>query len=112
MGYKLLKLSERGKIEMQGLMPDDKVVERLAGYFQNFSDQTRLKILSALSMSELCVNDLSRILNANQTTISHQLKSLKEQNIVDCKRDGKVITYFLNSSAVNELMMFAIKVIS
>lgn len=106
---KLLRVSERSKHNMQQLIPDEDNTSRLAVYFQNFADQTRIKILSALSISELCVNDLSNILQTNQTTISHQLKLLKDQNIVCCKRFGKVLVYSLKSQNVNEMMMYAVK---
>lgn len=106
---KLLRVSERSKHNMQQLIPDEDSTNRLAVYFQNFADQTRIKILSALSISELCVNDLSNIVKTNQTTVSHQLKLLKDQNIVSCKRFGKVLVYSLKSQMVNEMMMYAVK---
>lgn len=105
----LLRISERNKYEVQNLLPSDEYARRLAVYFQNFSDQTRIKILSALSIKNLCVNDLSKILGINQTTISHQLKSLKDQGMVDYSREGKVLIYRIKSSSVNEMMMFALK---
>ena len=104
---KLLRISERNKFEVQELLPEDECTNKLALYFQNFSDQTRIKILSALAIKDLCVNDLSRILNINQTTLSHQLKTLKDQNIVDFQREGKVLIYRLKSATVNEMLLFA-----
>lgn len=106
---RLLMISERNRHEVAELLPDENCANRLALYFQNFSDQTRIRILSALSIRELCVNDLSKVLGQNQTTISHQLKSLKDQGMVDCKRDGKILIYFLKSKAVNEMMLYAVR---
>ena len=106
---KLLKISERNRVEVMGLLPDEDCVNKLALYFQNFADQTRIKILSALSIKDLCVNDLSTILNINQTTISHQLKTLKDQGVVEYKREGKILVYRLKSMIVNEMMMYAVK---
>lgn len=108
---KLLRITERNKYEVESLLPDDSAVNKLALYFQNFADQTRIKILSALSICSLCVNDLAKILNINQTTISHQLKSLKDQNLVGYKREGKVVVYFLTSNTVNEMMQYAVSVL-
>lgn len=105
---KLLLISERNKYEVQDLLPDDDCTNKLANYFQSFCDATRIKILSALSIKDLCVNDLSKILNINQTTISHQLKTLKDQDMVDFRRVGKVLIYRLKSTSVGEMMMFAI----
>ena len=95
--------------EINNYLPSEKRLHNLANFFQNFSDPTRLKIISALSISELCVNDLSQVLDINQTTISHQLKHLKNQNIVESKRDGKIIKYSLQNKFINELMDFAIE---
>ena len=106
---KLLKISERNKFEVQELLPNDSCASKLALYFQNFSDQTRIKILSALAIKDLCVNDLSKILGINQTTISHQLKTLKDQDMVDFRREGKILIYRIKSSSVNEMMMYAVK---
>lgn len=106
---KLLRISERGKFEVQDLLPSDACTNKLALYFQNFSDQTRIKILSALAIKDLCVNDLSKILNINQTTISHQLKTLKDQDMVDYKREGKVLIYRIKSQLVNDMLYYAVQ---
>ena len=106
-----LLLNERNKKEVLNYLPNNDSIEKLAIFFQNFSDGTRLKIISCLAMCDMCVNDLSTILNINQTTISHQLKYLKSQNLVTCKRDGKIILYSLSSSKVNDLMLSAVNVI-
>ncbi len=109
MENKLLLLSERNKYEVRELLPDEEATNKLALYFQNFSDQTRIRILSALSIRQLCVNDLSCVLGQNQTTVSHQLKTLKDQGMVDCKRDGKILIYYVKSQSVNDMMMYALK---
>lgn len=106
-----LLLTERSKKEVLNYLPNNDSIERLAIFFQNFSDGTRLKIISCLAMCDMCVNDLSTILNINQTTISHQLKYLKSQNLVTCKREGKISLYSLSSSKVNDLMLSAVNVI-
>jgi DNA-binding transcriptional ArsR family regulator len=62
-------------------------------------------MLSALAISEMCVTDLSRVLEINQTTISHQLRLLKNLGIVKCERHGKVIFYSLIDDTVNDVML-------
>ncbi len=106
---KLLKISEKSRSEVCQLLPNADCTNKLALYFQNFADQTRIKILSALSIRDLCVNDLSKILNINQTTISHQLKTLKDQDLIEYTREGKILVYRLKSGLVNEMMLYAIK---
>ena len=94
--------------EISNYMPSERKLNEIAIFFQSFSDSTRLKIISALSINDLCVNDLSNILNINQTTISHQLKILKSQYIVQSTRDGKIIKYSLKNKFINELMGYAV----
>ncbi len=105
---KLLKISERNKFEVRGLLPDETAVNRLANYFQNLADSTRLKILSALSIRDLCVNDLSNVLQINQTTISHGLKALKNLDMISFRREGKILVYSIKSQNVNELLSYAV----
>ena len=88
-------------------MPSEKQFEGLADFFQNLSDSTRLKILSSLSLCDLCVNDICSLLSLNQTTVSHQLKILKDQNIVKSKREGKIIIYSLKERAINDVLSYA-----
>ena len=92
-------------------MPNESSISKLALFFQNFSDGTRLKIISCLAMCDMCVNDISTILDVNQTTISHQLKYLKSQNLISCKRNGKIIVYSLTNQKTNELMLSAVNAI-
>ena len=86
-------------------MPEGENLKMLSEFFSAFSDGTRLKILTALSLSEMCVNDISTILNINQTTVSHQLKILKSLKLVDFRREGKLTFYFLSSKSVGEVML-------
>ena len=86
-------------------LPEEKMCQKLADFFSMFSDGTRIKILSALAISEMCVNDISRILKINQTTISHQLKLLKSTGTVKFRRDGKVIYYSIASKLINDCML-------
>ena len=77
----------------------------LVGFFTAFSDFTRLKILSALSISEMCVTDLSVLLAINQTTVSHQLRLLKNLSAVVSRREGKVIYYALKDELVSDVLL-------
>jgi len=86
-------------------IPDGEVLDELVGFFSIFSDYTRLRIVSALSISEMCVSDLSKLLRINQTTVSHQLRILKNLNAVKTKRQGKVIFYSLRSDALGDVLL-------
>lgn len=102
---KLILLSNDKEECINEYMPKDSTLKRLANFFSVFSDATRIKILTALSLSEMCVNDLSVMLKINQTTVSHQLKYLKQNGVVSCERDGKIIYYSLSGEGVNNVML-------
>ena len=104
---KILLKEEKVK-DVKFFMPEEKMCYKLADFFAVFSDRTRIKILSALGVSEMCVNDLSRILNINQTTISHQLKLLKASGAVKFRRDGKIIFYSLASGVINDCLLYGV----
>lgn len=105
---KFIMLSERNKHEILNYMPENNVMLRMACFFQNFSDVTRLKILTCLCMSDMCVNDLANLLNINQTTISHQLQILRSEKLVSYKRNGKLIIYSLQNKSINDMMLSAV----
>ena len=86
-------------------MPEQTVLQQMADYFSVYADPTRLKILSALSMQSMCVNDIAAVLSANQSTISHQLKALKGLGVVKDYRQGKIIFYKISNTSVNEIML-------
>ena len=67
----------------------------LATLFKVFGDETRIKIISQLFEDEKTVTELVNNLNLTQSLISHQLKILKDAKLVDYKKDGKNIYYFL-----------------
>ena len=103
MGEVLLLNDEEQDI-LKNYMPNDSVLKKIANLFNSFSDPTRIKILTALCVSEMCVNDLSVVLNLNQTTVSHQLKLLKDAGVVESTRFGKVMYYKLYSKGVNSII--------
>lgn len=80
----------------------------LAEFFSALSDVTRLKILCALSVSSMCVSDLSALTGINQTTVSHQLRILRGERIVSASRQGKVIFYSLEEKELPKLMNIAV----
>ena len=76
---------------------------RLADTFRMLGQPTRIRIVDALLQHELCVCDLSVLLEMKISTVSHQLARLKQHNIVKGRRDGKMIYYSLDDDHVREL---------
>ena len=101
---KILTLPLKQMENITNYMPDNNTIVRLADFFNIFSDVTRIRIITALSIATMCVNDLSVVLNLNQTTVSHQLKFLRQANVVSTYRKGKLIYYELTSHIINDVL--------
>ena len=85
-------------------LPRSDSLAALADFFDALSDVTRLKIISALTVSPMCVSDISALTSINQTTVSHQLRILRSSRIVESRRQGKVIFYSVTEGAVPYVM--------
>lgn len=105
---KMINLDEKTQKQIYYYMPSEKLLRQLSDFFSTFSDITRIKILSALAVSDLCVNDISNLLKLNQTTVSHQLKILRNNGAVTSKRDGKVIYYSIGNEVINQCLLDAV----
>lgn len=81
-------------------MPDETDIYNLADFFKVLGDSTRAKIISALDISEMCVCDLAVLLNMTKSAISHQLRALRQANLVKQRREGKVVFYSLSDDHV------------
>ena len=100
-----LLLDKRIQSMVTDYVPQGEILDDLVCFFSIFSDYTRLKMISALAISEMCVTDMARLLKLNQTTVSHQLRLLKNLNAVKTKRQGKVVFYSLRSDALNDVLL-------
>ena len=85
-------------------MPMEETLYDLAEFFKVFGDSTRIRILWALSESEMCVCDIANLLNMTQSAISHQLRVLKQAALVKYRRDGKVVYYSLDDEHVKQII--------
>lgn len=85
-------------------LPCEDVLDELVEFFSLFSDKTRLRILCALSVSEMCVTDLSVTIGLNQTTLSHQLRIMRSVGAVSVRREGKIIYYGIKEDLINDVI--------
>lgn len=81
-------------------IPNEEVLYDIADLFKVFGDSTRIKILCALFEHEMCVCDIAEVTNMTQSAISHQLRILKQAELVRFRRDGKTIYYSLKDDHV------------
>ena len=89
-------------------MFSDGKYEDIAALFKHFSDPTRVRILHALEVKELCVCDLAALLNLTKSAVSHQLKALRLSKLVRARRDGQVVFYSLDDDHVAQILNVAL----
>ena len=77
---------------------------QLSDFYKLLGDPTRLRILSALAASELCVCDLAETMQMNQSAISHQLRVLRAGKLVAYRREGKMAIYRLDDEHVASII--------
>ncbi len=93
-------------------MPGEGRFNELSEFFKILGDQTRLKILYALTISEMCVMDIAAALNMERTAISHQLRTLKSARLVRARRDGKSIYYSFDDEHVSGIFELSLEHLS
>lgn len=85
-------------------LPEEEVLYDLGDFFKILGDSTRIKILSALFQSEMCVCDIAALLGMTQSAISHQLRVLKQGRLVKHRKDGKVVYYSLDDDHIKHIV--------
>ena len=85
-------------------MPEETELYDLAELFKVFGDSTRIRILFVLFEAEVCVCDLAEALHMTQSAISHQLRILKQNKLVNSRREGKSIFYSLADAHVSTMI--------
>jgi len=90
-------------------MPDERLLSDTAEIFSLLGDLTRVKILQALAITELCVCDLAALLEMTSSAISHQLRLLRARGIVRFRKEGKVVYYRLDDEHVQTLVDVSLK---
>ena len=79
----------------------------IAEFFKVFADSTRIKILSALFENELCVCDIAACLNMTKSAVSHQLRILRQADLVRNRKEGKIVYYRLSDDHVRKIFEMA-----
>ncbi len=84
-------------------IPTEETLYDLAELFKVFGDSTRVRIISALFVSEMCVCDIAKLLGMNQSAISHQLRILKQARLVKNNKVGKTVFYSLDDEHIKNI---------
>jgi ArsR family transcriptional regulator len=83
---------------------DGLTATHMAQIFQALSDPTRVRLISSLLSTELCVCDIAAILGMTQSAVSHQLRVLRDQRLVKARKEGRVVYYTLDDEHIKDLM--------
>ncbi len=94
---------------MMASLPAEEVLTDVAELLKLFGDPTRIRILHALLGQELCVGDIAQQLDMTVSSISHQLRVLKQGRLVKSRREGKTIFYSLADAHVKTIFYHALE---
>jgi DNA-binding transcriptional ArsR family regulator len=78
----------------------DKSAVALADTFKVLGDTTRVRILDALSRTELCVHDIAHHVGLTESAVSHQLRLLRDTRLVRARRKGRQVFYALDDDHI------------
>lgn len=90
---------------VQDQLPDNNRLDDMAQLFSMLADPTRLKIVIALKIAELCVHEISETINLSVSAVSHQSRLLKTAKLVRSRRAGKMIYYALDDEHISQLLL-------
>jgi DNA-binding transcriptional ArsR family regulator len=105
----VLCINERKVASARQAMKPDETFFKLSAIFKVLGDPTRTKIISALLQEELCVCDLSTLIGLSQSAISHQLRVLRNMNLVKYRKDGRIAYYSLDDDHINSILTAGLK---
>jgi len=101
---------DRARVEVvRSTMPRPEVLESLAEIFKVLGDGSRLRIVSALAVRELCVCDVANLLGTSISAVSHQLRILRNLKLVKHRKAGKMVYYSLDDGCVEKLLHEGLK---
>ena len=90
--------------KVRSTLPDDDTMLDVSELFKALGDSTRCRILFVLLVSEMCVCDLSLLLGMSVSAVSHQLRILRQAQLVRYRREGKTVFYALADEHVRTLL--------
>ena len=88
---------------------DAEKIDKLTQLFKAIAEPGRVKIIQALKHDEMCVCDLAAFLEVSESAVSHQLRMLRQLQLVTNRREGAVLYYRVNKTIANQLLDFGLK---
>ncbi len=90
-------------------MKSDETLHRLSETFRALGDPTRMKIIFALSLEELCVCDIAALLGTTKSAVSHQLRVLRNMRLVKYRKEGKMVYYSIDDEHIEDLFEMGLR---
>lgn len=100
---KEISYSEHFKLALNKKLPDEEIYD-ISDFFKILGDSTRLKILWSLDQNSLTVTEICEILNMTKSAVSHQLKILKANKLVNHTKIGKNVIYELDDEHISTII--------
>lgn len=97
-------IDEARVLKAREAMPPEGTIGALAETFRVLADPGRIRLLQALTVTELCVCDLGVLLGASSSAVSHQLRLLRAARVVRCRKEGKMVYYSLDDGHIRSLL--------
>lgn len=79
--------------------------------FKALSDANRRKIISLLRRKDMTAGEISEQFDISKPSISEHLKILKNAELISSEKNGQFITYFLNSSILEDIITYFMEII-
>ena len=94
---------------VRAALVDAPIAGRLAETFRVLGDTTRVRIIHALALEDLCTHDLAAVLGMSESAVSHQLGMLRLLRLVKSRREGRVVYYSLDDEHIRHLFEDSLK---
>lgn len=85
-------------------IPCDDDLQKVCNIFRVLSEPSRMKIVWALREGEMCVYHIVEACGGNQSAVSHQLRVLKDNGVIKCRREGQNILYSIADGHIEEIL--------
>jgi DNA-binding transcriptional ArsR family regulator len=96
-------LDAQAVARVKAALVDPAIASRLAETFKVLGDPSRVRIVHALSLEELCTHDLASVLGISESAVSHQLGLLRLLRLVKFRREGRIVYYSLDDEHIRQL---------
>ena len=89
---------------VQEHMPDIESMQKVVSFYKVLADETRLKILYAIKVQEMCAGDIAVLLNMTKSAVSHQLAVMRKMHQIKARREGKNVFYSLDDEHIVDIL--------